>query len=184
MLQRLKRRTLYSFTGFIPAHAVVLSTVIAAMTRSRHGQGSNHIWELKCETTGWRGHVMCLTYRNEHCHEHARIRNDRDAKCSSLKINGRKRDSNQQIDFKPHISRFLHFPRIRQCSMYLEMLELCDCGPTLPSPDWGDAGYRNVWVGVTAEDQEYLDQRWHRRCVDCKQPGVHTPATRKRLFGI
>ena len=28
----------------------------------------------------------------------------------------------------------------------------------LPS-DWGD-GYRNVWVGVTAEDQIRFDQRW------------------------
>jgi len=28
----------------------------------------------------------------------------------------------------------------------------------LPS-DWGD-GYRNVWLGVTAEDQTYFEQRW------------------------
>ena len=28
----------------------------------------------------------------------------------------------------------------------------------LPS-DWGD-GYRNVWLGVTAENQTYFDQRW------------------------
>jgi len=28
----------------------------------------------------------------------------------------------------------------------------------LPS-EWGD-GYRNVWLGVTAEDQERFDQRW------------------------
>ena len=28
----------------------------------------------------------------------------------------------------------------------------------LPS-DWGD-GYRNVWLGVTAENQMYFDQRW------------------------
>lgn len=26
-------------------------------------------------------------------------------------------------------------------------------------PDWGD-GYRNVWLGVTAEDQEWFDRRW------------------------
>jgi len=26
-------------------------------------------------------------------------------------------------------------------------------------PDWGD-GYRNVWLGVTAENQEWFDQRW------------------------
>ena len=26
-------------------------------------------------------------------------------------------------------------------------------------PDWGD-GYRNVWLGVTAENQEYFDRRW------------------------
>ena len=25
--------------------------------------------------------------------------------------------------------------------------------------DWGD-GYRNVWLGATAEDQTYFDQRW------------------------
>jgi protein gp37 len=25
--------------------------------------------------------------------------------------------------------------------------------------DWGD-GYRNVWLGVTAEDQEWFDRRW------------------------
>jgi protein gp37 len=25
--------------------------------------------------------------------------------------------------------------------------------------DWGD-GYRNVWLGVTAENQMYFDQRW------------------------
>jgi protein gp37 len=25
--------------------------------------------------------------------------------------------------------------------------------------DWGD-GYKNVWLGVTAENQSYLDQRW------------------------
>jgi Protein of unknown function (DUF5131) len=29
-------------------------------------------------------------------------------------------------------------------------------------PDWGDDGYRNVWLGVTAEDQEHFDQRWQR----------------------
>ena len=28
----------------------------------------------------------------------------------------------------------------------------------LPS-DWGD-GYPNVWLGITAEDQTYFDQRW------------------------
>ena len=27
-------------------------------------------------------------------------------------------------------------------------------------PDWGDDGYRNVWLGVTAEDQEWFDRRW------------------------
>jgi protein gp37 len=27
--------------------------------------------------------------------------------------------------------------------------------------DWGD-GYRNVWLGVTAESQWYFDQRWER----------------------
>jgi protein gp37 len=26
-------------------------------------------------------------------------------------------------------------------------------------PDWGD-GYRNVWLGVTGENQTYFDQRW------------------------
>jgi protein gp37 len=26
-------------------------------------------------------------------------------------------------------------------------------------PDWGD-GYRNVWLGVTTENQTYFDQRW------------------------
>jgi hypothetical protein len=26
-------------------------------------------------------------------------------------------------------------------------------------PDWGD-GYSNVWLGVTAENQTYFDQRW------------------------
>ena len=26
-------------------------------------------------------------------------------------------------------------------------------------PDWGD-GYRNIWLGVTAENQEYFDRRW------------------------
>jgi protein gp37 len=25
--------------------------------------------------------------------------------------------------------------------------------------DWG-AGYRNVWLGLTAESQPYFDQRW------------------------
>jgi protein gp37 len=29
----------------------------------------------------------------------------------------------------------------------------------LPS-DWGDVGYRNVWLGITAEDQPRFDQRW------------------------
>jgi protein gp37 len=34
----------------------------------------------------------------------------------------------------------------------------------LPS-DWGD-GYRNVWLGITAEDQKHFDQRWpHLRRV-------------------
>jgi protein gp37 len=28
-------------------------------------------------------------------------------------------------------------------------------------PDW-DAGYRNVWLGITAEDQKHFDQRWPR----------------------
>jgi protein gp37 len=27
-------------------------------------------------------------------------------------------------------------------------------------PDWGEDGYRNVWLGVTAEGQEHFDQRW------------------------
>jgi protein gp37 len=26
-------------------------------------------------------------------------------------------------------------------------------------PDWGD-GYRNVWLGATAEDQKWFDRRW------------------------
>jgi protein gp37 len=37
----------------------------------------------------------------------------------------------------------------------------------LPS-DW-DTGYRNVWLGVTAENQPYFDQRW--RCLQ-KIPAV------------
>jgi protein gp37 len=53
------------------------------------------------------------------------------------------------------------FTLIRRCSR-LDWLMLTkrpqNISKMLPS-DWGD-GYRNVWLGVTAEDQTYFDQRW------------------------
>jgi protein gp37 len=53
------------------------------------------------------------------------------------------------------------FTLIRECSR-LDWLVLTkrpqNISKMLP-PDWGD-GYRNVWLGVTAEDQFNFDQRW------------------------
>jgi protein gp37 len=53
------------------------------------------------------------------------------------------------------------FALIRECSR-LDWLVLTkrpqNISKMLP-PDWGD-GYRNVWLGVTAEDQFNFDQRW------------------------
>jgi protein gp37 len=53
------------------------------------------------------------------------------------------------------------FALIRQCRR-LDWLMLTkrpqNILKMLPS-DWGD-GYRNVWLGVTAENQTYFDQRW------------------------
>jgi protein gp37 len=53
------------------------------------------------------------------------------------------------------------FAVIRECR-WLDWLLLTKRPQTilkmLPK-DWGD-GYRNVWLGVTAEDQSFFDQRW------------------------
>jgi protein gp37 len=53
------------------------------------------------------------------------------------------------------------FALMRECSR-LDWLVLTkrpqNLAKMLPS-DWGD-GYRNVWLGVTAEDQKRFDQRW------------------------
>ena len=53
------------------------------------------------------------------------------------------------------------FALIRECRR-LDWLLLTkrpqNISKMLPA-DWGD-GYRNVWLGVTAEDQTYFDQRW------------------------
>lgn len=53
------------------------------------------------------------------------------------------------------------FALIRECRR-LDWLLLTkrpqNISKMLPS-DWGD-GYRNVWLGVTAEDQEWFDRRW------------------------
>jgi protein gp37 len=53
------------------------------------------------------------------------------------------------------------FPLIRECRR-LDWLLLTkrpqDIARMLPA-DWG-GGYRNVWLGVTAENQTYFDQRW------------------------
>jgi protein gp37 len=53
------------------------------------------------------------------------------------------------------------FALIRQCP-HLDWLFLTkrpqNIFKMLP-PDWG-AGYRNVWLGVTAENQMFFDQRW------------------------
>jgi protein gp37 len=53
------------------------------------------------------------------------------------------------------------FALIRECS-YLDWLLLTkrpqNIKKMLP-PDWG-SGYQNVWLGVTAENQFYFDQRW------------------------
>jgi protein gp37 len=34
-----------------------------------------------------------------------------------------------------------------------------NAGKMLP-PDWGACGYSNVWLGISAEDQEWFDRRW------------------------
>ena len=53
------------------------------------------------------------------------------------------------------------FALIRECDQ-LDWLMLTkrpqNIAKMLPS-DWGD-GYPNVWLGMTAEDQTYFDQRW------------------------
>ena len=53
------------------------------------------------------------------------------------------------------------FELIRKCDQ-LDWLMLTkrpqNIAKMLPS-DWGD-GYPNVWLGVTAEDQQHFDQRW------------------------
>jgi protein gp37 len=54
------------------------------------------------------------------------------------------------------------FALIRKCSR-LDWLVLTkrpqNVAKMLPN-DWGDKGYRNVWLGITAENQKYFDQRW------------------------
>lgn len=54
------------------------------------------------------------------------------------------------------------FQLIRDCSD-LDWLLLTkrpqNIGKMLPA-DWGSAGYDNVWLGLTAEDQARYDQRW------------------------
>ena len=53
------------------------------------------------------------------------------------------------------------FVLIRECRK-LDWLVLTKRPQNIPRmlpEDWGD-GYRNVWLGITAEDQERFDQRW------------------------
>jgi protein gp37 len=56
------------------------------------------------------------------------------------------------------------FALIRECRR-LDWLLLTkrpqNISKMLPS-DWGDDGYRNVWLGITAENQEWFDRRWRQ----------------------
>jgi protein gp37 len=79
------------------------------------------------------------------------------------------RPSRLNVDILVHVRRHMYSTirflsvgaKIREC-WRLDWLLLTkrpqNIRKMLPD-DWGD-GYRNVWLGVTAENQAYFDQRW------------------------